>query len=155
MSKKPFDLKNDPKFKAKVKKLEGNKYLQILKEPLHIKQLDDECKVYVVAIGIHDAYLLLLLSDENEIHVSWSKRDNFTIPTEQHSAVTPVILNWLMMYANESDIIKVPHGSKMPSQMAFDAMVKIKGLKYVQDLGEMVTIQVQGYIVTQLNPYRK
>jgi hypothetical protein len=153
-----FDLKNSKKFQDRVKKLEGNQYTKLINDPVEF--VDPHGNTwYVAAIGINDAYLIVYLSDKGYIaqsHVDgeepivlraeWTKSDGFQKSTQMHENVSQVMLNWLMLTANESSFRKVKHTDVRIGDEALRVAAVKGGDDYVQAIGEKYVACYQGIL---------
>jgi len=150
------DLLNNPKFKARVAKLEGNQYIKVFKDPLLVK-LDDERDYYVIAIGINDSYLVVTpRADGCILSVFWTKHDQFSQPGPLHEAIQMSVLNWLMMHSLDNATEKMRHGALNVQELAFKGLFKKLGQKYFLDFPKEVSIAVQGTVRDGIkNPYNR
>jgi hypothetical protein len=155
-----FDLKNSPKFKARVAKLEGNQYTKLLTDPVAITI--NERTYYVAAIGINDSYLLVEPFDppfqwEGNLHVFstfWTKSDGFQQSTELHENVQNVMLNWIMLESTDTSFRKVKHNEVRITDIAKQAMAIKKGIDYMKSLGPTFNAMVQAVPRLDIhNPY--
>lgn len=130
MTKLKYDIRNDPKFKNKVSKLEGNKYTKVLKTPLRVNIKNED--YFVVCIGINDAYMVvrpLFTEGSNGLFsgfgVFWTKSDGFNSANEYHDLVGMAVLNWSIMHADETSFVKKKHLEVRIVEMAIEACSKI------------------------------
>lgn len=161
---KPYDLKKDPKFLARVKKLEGNNYSKLFKVPLEIQVKlanGDTVPALVVCIGINDTYLIVVPSKKSEgstidFEVAWTKSDGFTAPTALHEQVSTQVINWTMMESNgDSEFNKVRHGTFDIKDVAIRSIGNKYGEDYFENKKELRGF-VQGTVLEGiLNPYHR
>lgn len=136
-------LLNNPKFKARVAKLEGNQYCKLFKDPLALKI--EEHQAFVIAIGINDSYLVVMPDYEgHDLSVFWTKNDQFSKPGPLHEVVSMAVLNWLMMHSLDNSTTKIRHGAMVLTDMAIAALKLKLGQKFFLDKPKELTIQVQG-----------
>jgi len=166
MTKLKYDLKNDPKFKNKVAKLEGNQHTKVLKTPLRVTIRDND--YFVVCIGINGAYMVVMpifsgsgpprdSDDFSGFQVFWTKSDNFNKVDEYHDLIGMAVLNWSMMHADESSFTKKKHLDVRIVEMAIEACSKIVSQETMSHAGptfpHCIVQNTHRYDI--LNPYHR
>lgn len=168
MTTKPkFDLKNSKKFQDRVKKLQGNQHIRLIKDPvsIQIQGLNANVPTWIAAIGLNDSYLIVEWTYNERgitqfpIAVGWTRTQE--APREDakqenvHDRISNFMLNWLMMHSNESDFIQVKPSAISVKDVAFKTIETKVGTSELSGLGKGFQMLIQGTLVQVENPYHK
>lgn len=154
-----LDLKNDPKFLARVQQLNAKQFMRVLKEPVELT-VHGGLTAYVTAIGLNGSYCVVIPGrDVDGVH-AMGEIMFCVYQTEKHSTaaesehISKFMSMWLIT-STESDFDIVKHRDFDIIKNAIKTIENLRGPSYFDTGKEDVFVNIQGVITSIKNPCSK
>lgn len=156
---KPYDIKNDPRFLARIKKIESKANIKVIKNPVEIK-ISTKHTAYIAAIGINGSYLAIFPGvTKDGVHVMppymfsmwWTEKRSTVF---DQTDIAKFMSMWVIT-SDDSDFEDVPHRNFDHLATAFKTLINCCGKDYF-DIGRSeIEVLDQGIARKINNPYYK
>lgn len=154
---KRYDIKNDPRFKDRVKALSSDKRIMVLKKSLPVKWNGSHKDAYIKAIAPNGNYFVAMPLQNDDGSGTFGPTHFLAhwmqVGSTVHEAIKTAVLSWLVL-ADEDEVYKVKDIAMIP--LAIEAIVEHKGVTYFEWQGPTLTAEIQGALNQKIpNPYHK
>ena len=152
-----YDIKNDPRFLKRAKKIEEKAYIKRLKEPVEMV-IGENLSVLIVAIGINGSYLAVIpgmkrdgtwVIGGNLFGVWWTDKKSSAFGLTE---IAKQMVEWLIV-SDGSEYEDIPHRNEDKIQWAIDSIVSTRGIDYFENGSNIIHITDQGIEREIPNPF--
>ena len=151
-----YDIKNDPRFLKRAKKIEEKAFIKRLKEPIEMV-IGENLQVIVAAIGINGCYLAIIPGMRKDgtwvmgysFGVWWTDKKSSAFSLTE---IAKRMVEWLIV-ADGSEYDDIPHRSVDIIQWAIDAIICTRGIDYFENGRYEIEITTQGVARFIPNPF--
>jgi len=152
-----YDIRKDPRFLARSKKIEEKAFIKRLKWPAQLV-IGNDIEIIVPAMGINGCYLAVIpctKKDGSVIRLDatlaswWTDKKSSAFETTE---IAKQMCEWLML-ADDMEYEDIPHREVDMIQWSIDAIITVRGIDFFENGKNTITILKQGIAVEIPNPF--